>query len=204
MGKKHREGFTLIELLMLMMVVAITLGLGVPAVSNLLANARMATAGNDLVASLHAARVAATTRNRTVTLCASSNWDGAAGTCEAEARLLDGWIAFVDDNADGVVDAAETLLQGHGPLDAGISGQARSGVDAGPPEWLAFRGDGLLTAPAGTDPVRNIQLCDTRGNRDTGGGVAAGRWIVISPAGRPAMLDRVDPLQGPANPLGGC
>lgn len=52
--------------------------------------------------------------------------------------------------------------------------------------------------------VRNIQLCDARGNQDTGSGVAAGRWIAVSPAGRPALIDRVAQLQDASNPLGGC
>lgn len=204
MRKEHREGFTLIELMMLMMVLAFALGLGVPAFQSLVANADMATAGNDLVASLHAARGTAMTRNRTVTLCASSDWDTPIPACDPAARLLDGWIVFVDASEDGVVDDGEAVLQAHGPVDAGIRAQAGSGVDIDPPERLAFRGDGLLQGVGGTSPVRHIQLCDTRGDIDTGDGRAAGRWLMITPAGRLVLLDTVELLQGPGNPLGGC
>ncbi len=204
MGKKHQEGFTLIELLVLMMVIALALGLGIPAISTIVANSRMTDAANELVSSLHAARSAASTRSRSVTLCASSDRDVERPACDAEASLLDGWIVFVDANTDGAVDEAEAVLQAHDALDATIRLEDHSRPDAGPPHYLSFRPDGFLQDIGGLPYIRNIQLCDARGDRDTGGGHAAGRWIAISGAGRPALIDRVARLQSDNNPLGGC
>ena len=205
MGKKHQEGFTLIELLALMMVLALTLGIGVPAFTTMFANSRMSAAANDIVSSLQSARAEATTRNRSVTLCASSNWNVQRPDCDAGQSLLDGWIVFEDADTDGAVDAAEPVLQAHGPLDDSIRSQGRSRADIGPPQYLSFRDDGLLQdIPGPVAAVRNIQLCDARGNRDTGDGRAAGRWITILPAGRPSLIDSVARLQDAANPLGGC
>jgi hypothetical protein len=206
MGKKHPEGFTLIELLALMMVLALALGIGVPAIVGMAANSRMSAAANDLVSSIFASRSEALTRSRTVTLCASANWDAAQPDCAAGGRLLDGWIVFQDTDMDGVVDPAEPLLQAHGPLHDSIRLQVRSGVDGGPSEYASFQSDGspIDNLPGLAPGVRNIQLCDARGNRDTGGGRAAGRWIAISPAGRPVLIDSVARLQDAANPLGGC
>ena len=205
MGKKHQEGFTLIELLVLMMVFALTLGIGVPAFNGMVANARMSAAANDLVSSLHAARAEATTRNTSVTLCASTAGDAPLPACDADAVLTDGWVVFVDTNSDGAISDDETLLQGHGALDDSIRSRERSGAEPGPPYYLSFRGDGFLQEIAGLGPpVRNVQLCDARGNQDTGNGRAAGRWITVSPAGHPALVDRVKRLQADGNPLGGC
>lgn len=205
MGKKHQEGFTLIELLVLMMVLAVTLGMGVPAFTAMVANSRMSAAANDIVNSLHAARAEATTRSRSVTLCASSNWNAQQPGCDAGVSLLDGWIVFEDADADGAVGAAEPVLQAHGPLHDSIRLQGRSGADSGPPQYLSFRDDGLLQDIPGLAPaVRNIQLCDARGNQDTGDGRAAGRLLTVLPAGRPALIDGVARLQDAANPLGGC
>lgn len=205
MGKKHLEGFTLIELLVLMMVLAVATGIGVPALFTFVANARMSGAGNDLVSSLHVARSEALARNRTVTLCASSGTAGEPTGCDASAGLLDGWIMFVDTDADGFVDEREQLLQAHGPVSDAIRRNQRSGADAGPPQYLSFRGDGLLQGIDALGPaVRNIQLCDERGDRVYGKDLAAGRWIIISPAGRPTLIDRGARLQGDSNPLGGC
>jgi type IV fimbrial biogenesis protein FimT len=206
MGKKHREGFTLIELLVAMMVVAIALGLGVPAFTDLIASHRMATAVNDLVSALHAARSEALTRNRTVTLCASPGWDDTAPACADSADLLDGWIIFVDRNANARVDGDDRVLQAHPPLPAEIAAAPGSGTDQPGPHYISFRSDGLLQDVAGLPAatIRNVQLCDARGNRDTGGGVAAGRWIALTPAGRPVINQQIAVLQGDGNPLGGC
>ncbi|GMW07926.1 MAG: GspH/FimT family pseudopilin [Gammaproteobacteria bacterium] len=205
MGKKLQEGFTLIELLVLMMVLAITLGLGVPAFNGMRANNRMSAAANDLVTSLHAARSEALTRSRSVTMCASGDWDAARPVCDGAADLPGGWIVFVDENTNGGVDDGELVVQGHGPMDGSIRDQARTRSDGAGPVYLSFRADGILQAiPGLPDPVSNIQLCDARGNKDTGGGTAAGRWITVSPAGRPALHDTVAALQDDRNPLAGC
>jgi type IV fimbrial biogenesis protein FimT len=205
MGKKHREGFTLIELLVLMMVLALTLGLGVPAFNAMMANGRMSVAANDIVSSLHAARSEALTRSRSVTLCATSDWEAERPACDAAAALLGGWIVFVDVDADGTVDDGEAVLQAHGPVHDSVRLNPRSLADGGPPQYLSFRADGFWqTLPGLVPAVSNIQLCDARGNKDTGAGKAAGRWINVSPAGRPALIDKVATLQGGNNPLGGC
>ncbi len=205
MGKKHQEGFTLIELLVLMMVVAVVIGFGVPGIAGIVANSRMSQATNDLVSSLQAARGAASSRGSSVTVCASGNWDASHPACEAGIGLLDGWIVFEDANTNGVVDAGEAVLQAHGPVDDSIRLRPQSGTDGGSPRYVSFRPDGSPQNLPGLDEgVRNIQLCDSRGNVDTGGGRAAGRWITILPAGRPLLIDRVGQLQDAANTLGGC
>lgn len=205
MGKKHREGFTLIELLVLMMVMAIALGIGVPAFVTMAANARMSAAANDLVSSLHSARAEASARGRTVTLCASADWDADVPSCAASRSVLEGWIVFEDRDADGAVNGTEPVLQAHGPLDARIARATSSGTDGGGNEYLSFRADGFLQDLPGLGAgLRNIQLCDDRGDEDTGGGVAAGRWITLAPAGRPTLVDERARIQGDGNPLGGC
>lgn len=205
MGKKHREGFTLIELLVLMMVLALTLGLGVPAFTAMIANGRMSAASNQIVSSLHAGRAEALTRGRSVTLCASRDWAGAEPTCDGTASFLEGWIVFVDDNTNGSRDGGERILQVNAPVPASIGTEPRSGVDRNPPHYLSFRADGMLQEIPGLGAgFANVQLCDARGDRDTGGGRAAGRWITVTPAGRPTLIDTVAVLQGNRNPLGGC
>lgn len=205
MGKKHQEGFTLIELLVLMMVVAVALGFGIPAFNAMTANSRMSAAANDLVSSLHAARSEALTRSRSVTLCASTNPDAERPACDSAAVMLGGWIVFVDGDTDGAVDDNEIVLQAHGPLPEDILTQARSQADRPPLQYVSFRADGVpQNIPGQGQGVGNIQLCDGRGNADTGNGRAAGRWIAILPAGRPMLVDKVATLQSDNNPLGGC
>ncbi len=205
MGKKHQEGFTLIELLVLMMVAAIALGIGVPAFSAMVANTRMSSAANELLSSFYAARSESSSRARTVVICASSDWSAATAGCDMANEILDGWIVFVDRNANGTRDAGDELLQAYGPVHDAIRRNAASGSDAEESTYLAFRPDGLAAEIAGLGPgLRNIQLCDQRGDEAIGDGVAAGRWIGIAPTGRPVLYDRSERLRSDANPLGGC
>jgi type IV fimbrial biogenesis protein FimT len=157
------------------------------------------------VSSLHAARNEALTRSRSVTLCASRNWNAEQPACDNSVALLAGWIMFVDSNNNGALDDDEDLLQANGPLHETILNAPQTGVDQNTPQYLSFRADGLLQDIPGLGPgIGNVQLCDARGNRDIGGGRSAGRWISLSPAGRPTLIDRVARLQDSHNPLGGC
>lgn len=204
MGKRLQEGFTLIELLVLMMVLALVLGLGVPAMSDMVANNEMARATNDLVSSIRTARAHASMMDRPVTVCASRDWDSARPHCSSSARLLDGWIVFEDIDGNAAVGASEQILQAHGPISDSIRTQGLTISDGGTPQFLSFRNDGVPVSVGGKTGIRHIQLCDHRGDRHTGAGRAAGRLISIGPAGNTHLTSNRNRLQDAANPLGGC
>lgn len=198
-GKRHNErGFNILELMVTLTVAAVALGLGIPTFTEVLANNRMAGAANDLITSIHTARTEAVKRRATVTLCASSNWSDANPNCNLGGGAA-GWIAFFDANGDVSVDApGDTVILAHALLPDGITFD----IDAGSVPYLQFGGNGFLqTAAAGT-PITNMQICDDRGNKDTGGGIAAGRWIAIGVTGRPQLYRMQAEVQG--SPIGGC
>jgi len=199
--EKHAEGFSLVELMMAIAVAAITLGLGVPALTNTFASNRMADATNALVSSLHAARSEAVKRSAPVTLCPANP---ALSQCDPAGDPGQGWIVFVDLDADGARDANELLLWRNGALPPDIAGRVGLEPDVRP-AYVAFSPTGGLAAlPGQPRPIADIQLCDDRGDLDAGGGVAAGRWIHIAGSGRPQLVRDRTRLQGPGNPLGGC
>lgn len=176
-------------------VMAVALGLGVPLFTTLAANQRMSGGTNDLVQSLHGARSEALKRQAPVTLCATV--DG-AGPCVAGGSLGGGWSVFVDRNADGVISPDDVLLQRHGSLGRDLlEGVTRTGDD------LMFTAAGTLALDAPLAAI-DIQLCDHRGDADTGRGTAAGRWIQITPLGRVQLARARTDLQSDRNPLGGC
>ena len=90
---------------------------------------------------------------------------------------------FVDSVADNdEVDDGELVVLTHSEMPDGIELTA--------PSIVSFSASGLLTNPA-VDDVE-FQLCDARGDQDTGGGIAAGRRIELSATGWPRVLSQVD------------
>ncbi|NND37813.1 MAG: hypothetical protein HKN81_11840 [Gammaproteobacteria bacterium] len=174
----HSEGVTLIEALVTLGIVSIVLAIGVPAVRDIVATNRMSVAVNDLVTSLHISRNEAVKRTERSILCASTDWNAAGARCQ-NGNIVDGWIVFVDDNPrNGVRDAGETLVLGHGPLGQGIVLTA--------PNNIQFSDLGIATANTPGDEI-NFLFCDERGNR-VSGGVTAGRRINMTATGRPQVV----------------
>ena len=198
--EQQQSGFSLIELIVVLGVVAIALGIGAPAFATLFANNRMTAAVNDLMTSLHAAHSEAIKRQVTVTLCSTADGNGG---CTNGGSLADGWTVFVDRNSDAIISDDDVVLQRHPALPV----ELRAGLSVGPAtalNYIAFAGTGTLGTPMLTNSIRDVQLCDGRGDVDTGGGIAAGRWVQLHPTGWPELhRDRVS-IQGDRAPLGGC
>ena len=192
-----QSGFNVLELMITLTVAGMVLGLGIPAFTQFLAINRMAAAANDLISSVHTARSEAVKRRQIVTLCASSNWSAANPDCDLGG---DGWIIFFDADGDVSVDGGDTVIAAHAPL----ADRVTFDIDPASVRYIQYGGNGFpRTAGAGT-PISNITLCDDRGDVDTGGGVAAGRWIQIGVTGRPQLYRMQAEVQSAANLAGGC
>ncbi len=161
----EQKGFTLIELMVTITVLAIILGLGLPGLRDFVLNNRQVSAVNEMVASLQYARTEAIARNRTVSLCPST--DGAS--CSGSAWSV-GWIVFNDDDADGAMDGGDEAVlrsvEPRGNLDFVSEGGIANGV--------TYRRNGRAAA-TGT-----FRLCDLRG-------ASHGKQIVMDLAGRPQV-----------------
>lgn len=104
-------GLSLIELMIAMALVAIVLGLGVPAFSSTLAGHRLNTVGNDLAAAAQMARSEAVKRNRSITLCRTVS--PADTACIAPPVPDDRWAHWI------VFDTASTVLRQGSAADSG-------------------------------------------------------------------------------------
>jgi len=126
-------------------------------------NNRSVTQVNELLVSLNLARSEAIKRNDNLTVCRSSN--GTA--CSTVASWENGWIVFVDNNADGTVNGADEILRVQGSLSGNNSlsySQTR----------VTFASSGLATSGSnGT-----FTLCDSRG-------AAYSKGLIIGPTGHP-------------------
>lgn len=108
------SGVTLIELLIVLGVFAILAMLSVSGFSTLLSKARMNSAVNGLVHSLHMARQISRTMGTTVAVCKSM--DGQY--CDDGADWHDGWLLFanLDDDTPPQIDPDEDILEVHEPV----------------------------------------------------------------------------------------
>lgn len=117
------SGFTLIELMVTLAVLAIAVTIAVPSYQTLINTNRMAGGINDFVGSLHYARSEAIKRGLRVTVCKSAGQAPDEPRCATSGAWTQGWIVFVDNNNNGVVDtiSGEVLLKTYGALTGNLT-----------------------------------------------------------------------------------
>lgn len=97
---KLLAGFTIIELMLTIAVAAVILTLGVPSFQGLMERNQLTSNINRFISSLALARSESIKRNQRVVVCPSNDGTNCNGT-----GYDNGWIIFVDANADGSRDA---------------------------------------------------------------------------------------------------
>jgi len=144
------SGHSLVELMFSLSIALILTSFAVPAFSNLLHDDEMSSQVNKLVGSLYYARTEAIKRRQRVNICKSP--DG--NHCDNGAEWDDGWLVFVDMNADKQHQNGEPTL-GQRQID-----NPRMQVDYG-----AFPTDNYVVFyPTGRSPGNGtFTFCDARG-----------------------------------------
>ncbi len=170
-------GFTLLELMTALVVAATLIAIAVPSMSSFIQNNRIVTQTNDLVADLNFARSEAVKRSTTIGICKSSD----ATTCNtAGNNWAIGRIIFVDLNANGVVDAGESILRVREKLDGGNTLNAGGNLAGNlTTNFLVFTKTGItnLTIVPTNLRANEFALCDQRGS-------VQGRSIKLEITGR--------------------
>ena len=164
-------GFTLIELMVTVAIIGIVALFGIPAFSDFILNNRIRGQAGDLVAQLTHARSEAMRTATRITLC-----PGTSGGC-AGSNWENGWVVFVDANANAAVDSSETVI-GVGPALDG-SNTLRSTAFS---TYISFRHDGGSTSISGGGLAGAFVLCDSRGYGDNA------RAVAVSASGRMKAL----------------
>ena len=165
---RKEAGFTLLELLVTVAVLAILVGIGVPAYGKLVADQRLSTATNRLVFAVHLPRSEAVLRNARVTLCNSA--DGVF--CADGGGWEQGWIVFVDRDGTGQRAADDPLIAvEEAPPGVVITGN--SSVQ----RYVSYIGLGSTRRASGALQMGTITLCAG----------SEGRQLVISRTGRPRL-----------------
>ena len=159
---RWQPGFTLIELLVTITIAAILLAVAVPNYLTFIQNGRLTSQANDLVTMLNYARSEAIKRGVRITVCSSTT----GTSCAASTTWDSGFIMFVDNDGDGVVDAGEDILQVRQAMEGGNTLRA-AGLNR-----VTYQSNGFSSGFMDT-----FRLCDTRGT-------ASARAITISMQGR--------------------
>jgi type IV fimbrial biogenesis protein FimT len=147
------SGATLGELAVTLSVAAVLLSVAVPNLSAFVADNRITSGVNALIADLNYARSAAIRSAVPVSVCKSA--DGAA--CTTAGDWDQGWLIFEDPDRDRQIDPAETILRVHGRLNPGLSLRFAA---FGSSNHLSYDPTGLTRDRNGT-----FTFCDTTGSR---------------------------------------
>ncbi len=102
---KRQAGFTLIELMVVIAVLAALLAMAWPNFEVSLRTNRVATATNEMIASLAMARSEAIRSTRGAGVCSSDDGASCGGT------WADGWLVWGDTNGNEALDDGETVLR---------------------------------------------------------------------------------------------
>lgn len=163
-----QNGVTLIELLVAIVVIAVSLAMALPAMSQFIKNNRANAHANELVNDIQVARSEAIKRGAGATICVSTNSTSCA---VGDDDWGHGWLVFSDLDLDGVLDidtsdgevcheAEDCIRKTAGPIsgDGTISGNG-TGAISFLPTGLSRTGAARITltcTDCTKDPVRNI------------------------------------------------
>ncbi|ARN75471.1 GspH/FimT family pseudopilin [Oceanicoccus sagamiensis] len=173
--KKKQYGLNLIELMAVMVVLAVIMSTGVPALQNTIASTAVNAEARSIYKSITAARNEAINKNSVVTLArkgsSANNWS-------------EGWITYIDAGQEG----NQAINTADGDLLLSDFTVAQDAVtvytNAAANNWITFDADGRLD----DNPIE-IAVCNL--DRDNG---LDGSMIAISRAGRVSIsiIDAAD------------
>jgi type IV fimbrial biogenesis protein FimT len=165
-------GFTIIEIMVTLTVLGVLITVALPSITKLIQDSRIRSQANDLMTSLAIARSESAKQGVRVTVCTSSNYTSCNGG--GASAWKSGYILFADVNANGTVDAGDTVLRIGDPL-SGRNTLVSSGFNApAAADTIQFRPSGNTNLPAAGG---SFKLCDSRVG-------SFGRLITLGVTGR--------------------
>lgn len=112
---KKNSGFTLLELIITLTLISVVTAFAIPSMTSFTKNDRLVTNINSMVGHLAYARSEAVKRSQQVSICVSNNTDTPAPSCTG-GGWEDGWIVYIDADANNSFDAGEEVIKAHGPF----------------------------------------------------------------------------------------
>ncbi len=137
-----KSGYTLTEFLFAIIIIVILAGLAVPAYQSLATHVRVTTQVNQLITAINFARSEAIKRHTMVSICNSKDGQSCGGTWR------EGWLIFVDKQANGKVSATDQILRVYSALPVGDRLHWQTTVHKN--DYLQFTASGSPRGQAGS------------------------------------------------------
>jgi type IV fimbrial biogenesis protein FimT len=155
---KNHNGLTLIELLIAVVIFGILASFAVPNFSTFVRSNQRTAAYNSMAGTINLARLEAIKRSRVVVLCASSDLN----TCQATvgANWNEGWLVFVDEDGDSVLDGGEVVLKREpaGPNGFTITSSLGAMISLAPRGRLRSQGSVVICDNGNTENAMALNL----------------------------------------------
>jgi type IV fimbrial biogenesis protein FimT len=103
---RRQAGMTLVELMVTLAIAGTLASFSLPALGNLVRGTQSKTAGASLANSLNLARMTAVNKQRDVVVCPSRDH----ANCDDDIAWQNGWISFVDQNGEPVLEVADARV----------------------------------------------------------------------------------------------
>ena len=168
------RGFSLVESLVVVALIGLLLALAVPALQQVLARSQVQSAAQAFVRDMTWARSEALKRSLRIAVCTSVN-----GLVCGTQGWAGGWVVFVDDNGNGVLDGADELLRAQSAW-TGVASMASSSPMNDRLQFV-FQSQGVARA-AGQSLLVKSQVGDQQ------------RLVCVSMQGRAALRPAGDTL----------
>ena len=170
-------GFTLIEFVISVAVAGVLTTVAVPSFTSFIQNNRLVSNANDFISSINLARSEAIKRSKMIVLCKSAN----ATSCDTSTTgWHQGWVVFIDEDNNGVLDVADEVLRSYDTLASGMTlqGYATSGNFGSADNFITYNPSGNSTA---TNKLELV-LCDARNS------LTHSKGIRVTASGRPNVV----------------
>ena len=165
------RGLTLVETLVVLAVLAVLLGLGVPGLTGWRERQQLQAQAQALWNSLMLARAQALLHQQRVSLCAVS----ATGVCAADAHWHGGWLVFLDGNRNGQRDAQERVIEQREAAPGTVRMVGNSTVT----HVVGYNAEGRSETLKGVFQAGTVRVCTAS--------QAQGWQVVINAVGRPRL-----------------